>query len=253
MGFLDGLASAFSVSDTSSITHITKNITKNIHESCGNNDLVSATEQNISLNVTGVDCADINLITQTVQAKTSCAMTSATKALTSGIKGQLQSAAKEAGKPVTMNLFGVNISSSDKTISTTVKDTFKSKCGDGNSDIQNISNVTIDLTGVSCDDLNVLTQQSSVSTICSVKMLHSVLKSNPHIANAAVPGSSNTHAYIAWGASAAVFIVICCIVAGLIIRARRHGKVAQAAAQLNKTNQTLDSILKGMNVSKTTT
>lgn len=237
------MGDVLSTNASTATSQIATNIAVSVNKSCGSNNLTSASITGVQLDVSNIKCNNINLLTQQVQQNTDCAMGATTSAIADGVANQLQSAQKQAGKPVTMNLFDTNISSSDTDVKTTIKRAIKSKCGDNNTVASVFKNVSVDMSNVSCNNLNVLTQQSSVQTVCSLKGVQSAMTANPHVASAPVPGSSNSHMALYIAIAVGAVGVLGLIIGVIVYAVRRRAAVANTDHAMQGVNQGLQKLL----------
>lgn len=131
---------------------------------------------------------------------------------------------------MSVNVLGKVLSSDDTSITTKVSNSLQATCGDDNTAASIMKNVSVDLKDITCDDLNVLTQQSSIKTLCVLRATQHIMNENPHIASAPVPTSStNSTSQIAlYIAIVTGICVVIGVVAGVVIYLHKHGALRRS-------------------------
>ena len=169
----------------------TENVTNSITQSCNTGDTNSVVAENVSIKVSNIDCANVQLVMQSVSTDEKCTEDASMEQVANTLAAQLEAAEKAANAPAKMSLFGISVSSTDLSIREKIKQSIQQTCGNGDTASTVFDNVSIDMSGVSCDDLSFITQKSSFTSVCALQGAQDAMNKNPAIAQAPIPGQSN--------------------------------------------------------------
>lgn len=144
----------------------------------------------VQLDITNLSCDHVSLIVQNVNENVQCTVEDTFEAMASNVAAQLKSAAEAKGAPVSMSILGSTVSSDDTSIKDKLVQSMKASCGNDDTAASAFSNVSVNMSNVTCDDLNILTQNSSLSTVCVLRGIQDAMNANPAVANAPVPATA---------------------------------------------------------------
>ena len=227
-----------SSSSNLAVTNTVTQVTQDIKNTCNTNTGNTASLSNVQVDLTDIDCTDVNVVVQDVNTSLSCAISKTTFPKVASLAAkQLKAAqANNGGAPVTVSMFGTNISSSKSvtSIAQDIKQAMSNQCGNGSTASSVYSNVSVSMDKVSCSDLNVLMQRSSFQSICSIQGLQAAMDANPQVASATPPDLAETmkpqnHLGLYIGAALLLLVVVAILVGWHVGHKRRHQRVVAAA------------------------
>lgn len=229
--------SASSVSPAGQVTsHITSKITGSA--TCDDNDTTKAVAKNLQINLSHIDCNEVNVVMLSTLSDAQCASTIAYSAAGEHIAKRLAAAAATSKvTAVTLPDGQTSISASDKNVQAKVSQAFKQACGNNDHASTYLSDVSINMNGVTCDQLNVVQSKSSLQTVCTLRMFQDTMDKNKALAEANPDASAadtlftSTNLIIGLGclgAFAAVVIVV------LVLHYRHKHRARARAARAGR-------------------
>lgn len=182
---MGGSFSAFGENKTSDIVRITENTVQKVKEKCNVGNTVVADISKVNLTIKNVKCTTVKPFVQSISAQFSCAADASIKSVADNLSSQVAAAFNaqsnnDGGGSVT--LFGETVHKNTTNINKTVYDSLSAQCGNANTAASRFSNVTMDLEGIECDTLQILTQRTSLQTICAIQGTAAALQANPNLA-----------------------------------------------------------------------
>ena len=199
-----GFADTPMTSARPSIQKTTRDITTHISSVCGVGDTTTVELKNIRLTLSHIDCPDISLLMQTVNANTNCVQQNSAAAVAASMAAQMKR--MDAGTSVTA--FGGTFQGDDTDVETKLTETIKDACGSDNATTILAQNITVDMTDVTCAHLKVLTQHSSTLTACAIAGYAKAQSDNPTFAAQAAPSIAITTIGIVVAVAAAIAAIV---------------------------------------------
>lgn len=204
-----GVSVAMGTASSSVMTNVVNNTTQTVSDKCGVRNHPFASIKRVQLDISNLDCDHVSLVVQTVNDSTNCTVKNTFKAMANNVAAQLKSAAKIKGAPVSMSLFGTSVSSDDTNIHDSLTQAMKASCGNDDTAAAAFSDVSVDMSNVTCDTLSVLIQKTSLSTVCALRGVQDAMNGNPSVASAPVPDvGGGTSILSILGPDTATFVII---------------------------------------------
>ncbi len=157
----------FSASANITTSTIVQNISQSISTSCNNGNITNADMTNVSINITGVTCDDIDVVTQEATTNYSCndqaTLDSSCNTLADYV---MANRTQNGGAAAEFGLGTVSANMSRSQMFNQIRTQIKAKCGGDNADSAKIADMSINLKDVSCKDLKVIQQHTSNTSKC---------------------------------------------------------------------------------------
>lgn len=225
-------ANMFSASVNTTRSKMMQNISSNMKSTCGTDNVASSTVSNVAIHMTDVHCDNINVITQKSTVDIDCHSTAMASAAAQSLADYAMGNRTENGGVSAEIGFGnLTFNDSKQTMITTIKQAFNTTCGKNSDASSIVSNASVDMSGVSCENLNVIQQNSSVSAKC---ILVEASKAFSDMQNKFTGGNSTggNFNFLSLGSmlSSVVIIGIIAFAVVLTVRALRRKKIAACAA-----------------------
>lgn len=217
----------FGGSFSNNFANLTNNTSQTIDSSCNSGGTQTAAISNFKLNLKNIKCKNVDLITQTVSSNLSCTETSTAKAIQANVSQQIAGATSSGMGAVSgsLNLFGASISTNEVTSTNKVKQAISATCGNENTAAQNFSDVAIDMSGVTCDNLNIVTQKSSVSSQCMLSNYAEAIQSNKALQRNGDMTTTDTWVFVLLGVAFIALVVFIIVMIVHHLHHHRHVKV----------------------------
>lgn len=165
----------WSVDAQTNVSTMVHSAMQTISSTCHNTTNIVSSISDVSVHITGVSCADISVFNQSVQADATCDSNAALNSITKTLTDMAQANKKSGVTALTGGLLaGVNLQTDVSTNKNILREKLNSICANKEQSIQSINGATVDMSGVSCDDLKIFQQQTSFTAQC---MFHAAMTS----------------------------------------------------------------------------
>lgn len=192
---------------------LTNDTMQQLDQKCNTGNTVSADVSNFQLNLENVNCGNIQLVTQTVSADESCTINTTAQAIQNNVAQQIAGAESNSGGSGGIALFGVNIQSNEVKSTNKVEQQIKAVCGDANTAASQFQDVVVNGKNIKCNNLNILTQKSSIQSQCAMAGYAEAVQSNKVLQSAGSFSTSDIFILIGIciGVLALLILIIYCI------------------------------------------
>jgi len=215
---------------------VVSGISQHLTTTCNSGNVYSSVIDGVNLSVSNVSCPNISLLTQSVATDVSCVNKSVTNAVSSALTARLHALAHQSKQTEHISLFGSTFSSVEKNLAVHISTRITEGCGNDNVYTNSIRDVSVDLEGIRCKELNVLRQQTSVQCYCAMKVFQSTLNNNAKLKTALpadTPPSVVVPDYVYYIAGAVLAIILVCV-ATYVVKSHQH--VKQLIIQMGNNN-----------------
>lgn len=226
------LFSFLNFSNQVNMSSVTNDIAQNISENCGSNNTAVNSASGVKLDITNSTCANITGVSQTMHVDQTC-VENETSSVVASTFAKLANKAEQNGMGAfagpLFSGFKVDNEMSENDISTHISNKMQEQCGNLNIHVNYTTSVSMDLSGVSCQNLTVVTQTLDDTSRCHLNLAAATLDQNKTLmSNLNQENGPDFLAYILVGG------VICVILAIIAMIAREHARQNRANLRMRR-------------------
>lgn len=208
--------------DRSESSMVTKQAT-NINQTCVGQAQAANYVKDVSITIEGVKCTEIGVIVNTVNFNTACATQASMNTVVTNMADQVAGLINQGGVSAGLNIFGATIDTNSTNIQTQITDNLNDLCGSDDKAVNYVDGATIKVENVSCEDMNIMQNNSSIQAQC-----HMLATQNTY--------ANNTALQKAGGQTTGIFNKLFTTIPGLLITLAIIGAIAAVVMYLLHSN-----------------
>ena len=195
---------------TNNVSNTLTSIAEFVKQTCDSNNTTNISAKNISIVLDNEDCDHINAIVQTQLVKTSCVNNATLKAIVQNLVTESGATTTKGAGSFSMNLFGSNVTMNSTNARTKISQAFKNNCSNNTRSSESTDNAKFVGVNLSCDSLNILSQHSSITSLCYQSAFASTISKNKDLLKGETTKSGINFA------SLGGTLIICCTIFAIL-------------------------------------
>ena len=160
----------FGIEANTNIAALMNQIQTNVQTTCDDGNMANNQVANATFNISNLSCSDIDLVIQKINSKPSCASSETLDAVSKMVAQQVAGTSAAVGTwNGSLIAFGANINTNVTDTQNYIQTKLSQLCGNDDPQQNSIKNVTVNMSGVTCDQLNFFTQNTSNQSLCMLQ------------------------------------------------------------------------------------
>ena len=240
MGQMNGCLACFGAN--TNISNLATNVAQSINEKGCSDASSSAVVEQVSVNLTGVNCADIKSVVNSATSTLNCTMSATLTDYTDNIAKQIAGAMAKDAIQAKWSIGGVQFDTNIANIHTDVRQKLNQLCGNADAAASVVKGASFNFTNVKCTDLDVIMNKSNVSVMCQMHAAQNVTVNNKAVQGAGPSAVGSWSVWLIVG-GCVIFIIIAAVVGHHLYRLKHPKKgnrknVAKAMAKAKAAGKT---------------
>lgn len=187
--------------------------TTSIKETCTGDQQKVSYDEDISITLEGVSCEDINVFVEQVNFNTACATDISQNVTVTNMAQQLAGLVNKGGISGKVNVFGAAVNVNQSNIQTQLTNNLEAACSQEQDAISKVNGATIKVEHVSCENMNVFQNNSSIQAQCHMKVTQDTYASNAAIQKA---GEADTGIFSQLFATIPGILISLAVIGGIV-------------------------------------